>query len=189
MVRRVLPLLALVLCSACVDAMTPRAQSENVLALGTIAYVKNDYAEALRLLKPLAGKSNAKAAVLVGRMHYWGEGVKKNVALAIHYFKKAAKKGDKEGHYQLGLIHLQRREFQEAYSHLETAALQGYLFAKYELANLLAQGPPNLRDVCRAQQLYESIAQDYVPAWNSAKALSSKLGDTCASELKVPASN
>ena len=73
------------------------AQSALVEAL--IPYAKQDYAEATRLLVPLAAQGDAIAQLTLGRMHLRGEGVPQNSFAAFEWLHLAAEQG-------LSLIHI-----------------------------------------------------------------------------------
>ena len=61
---------------------------------GMVAYNRGDYVPAIRLVRPLAEKGNAKAQSLIGVMYRKGEGVARNPTRAFMWFSFAAKRGD-----------------------------------------------------------------------------------------------
>ena len=90
--------LALVLASAAIA----RADFE----AGKRAYEQGDYATALKELTPLAEQGNAEAQVLLGLMHFEGQGVPRDPSQALKWYKAAAEQGNPEGQLQLGVMYL-----------------------------------------------------------------------------------
>ena len=60
---------------------------------GHAAYARGDYANALRLLEPLADQGVAGAQIDLGRMYRFGRGVPKDDAAAHMWFTLAAAQG------------------------------------------------------------------------------------------------
>jgi len=54
------------------------------------AYLAKNYKTAAALLDPIAEKGNPNAQYTLGYLYYYGKGVKRNLALAMKWFKKAA---------------------------------------------------------------------------------------------------
>ncbi|MEG6503528.1 tetratricopeptide repeat protein, partial [Desulfovibrio sp. 1214_IL3152] len=71
-----------------------RADDGESLRQVQTALDKNDYDEAVRLLKPLVDSGNAEALYVMGRLILDGKGVKKNRTRAAEFFRLAAEKGD-----------------------------------------------------------------------------------------------
>ncbi|NEJ84026.1 hypothetical protein GR268_47170, partial [Rhizobium leguminosarum] len=70
-----------------------------------IRYYRNkDYQKAYECLKELANQGYAKAQHKIGLMYAKGEYVKKDTTLAIKYFKKSAKQGDKYAEESLWIL-------------------------------------------------------------------------------------
>jgi len=63
------------------------------------------YAEALRLLQPLAEAGEREAQRILGHMFLNGHGVMPNPAEAVRWFKRAAHAGDEVAQHQLALIY------------------------------------------------------------------------------------
>ncbi len=55
---------------------------------GQAAFQRGDYAEALRLWRPLAGQGEAKAQYSVGKMYHKGQGAPQDDAQAVTWFRK-----------------------------------------------------------------------------------------------------
>jgi TPR repeat protein len=64
------------------------------LMAGWMAYLKKDYATALRHYRPLAEQGHARAQIRLGFMYHFGEGVTKDPKEAVRWIRKAAKQGD-----------------------------------------------------------------------------------------------
>ena len=73
---------------------------------GMTAYAQANYAEAFRLLEPLAGQGEAVAQEVLGVMYAEGQGVKKNEAEAVRLFRRAAEQGNDLGQYNLGAAYV-----------------------------------------------------------------------------------
>ena len=69
---------------------------------GQAAYMRDDYAEALRLWGQLADQGDARAQFGVGKMYYIGQGVRRNYAQADEWFQKAADQGFAYAQFNLG---------------------------------------------------------------------------------------
>lgn len=54
---------------------------------GLAAYVRGDYAEAVRLIRPLAEQGNASAQYRLGFMYTTGQGVPRDLAEAKKWFR------------------------------------------------------------------------------------------------------
>ena len=68
---------------------------------GMALYNRGDYMPAIRLVRPLAEKGNARAQHLIGVMYHKGEGVARNSVRALAWFTLAAKRGDKDAKTKL----------------------------------------------------------------------------------------
>jgi len=77
----------------------------DALGDGVEAYKKNNFAQALELLLPLATQGNAVAQYALGLMYNNGEGVTKNYQEAAKWYRLAAKQGSMNAQYALGLIY------------------------------------------------------------------------------------
>ena len=79
---------------------------------GEAAYVKGDYANALKELKPLATKGNAKAQYFLGLMYAKGEGVAQDYVETARLYGLAAAQGHSGAQKNLGVT-MQRLQYQE----------------------------------------------------------------------------
>jgi TPR repeat protein len=60
---------------------------------GVAAYKRGDYANALRLIRPLAEQGNAVGQLILGAMYTEGQGVKQDYVEAIKWFRLGAAQG------------------------------------------------------------------------------------------------
>ena len=67
---------------------------------------RQDYTEALRLLRPLAEAGNAKAQNNLGTLYQLGLGIKLDLNEAITWFKKAVDQGEGSAAHNLGTIYI-----------------------------------------------------------------------------------
>ncbi len=71
----------------------------------TAAFDRGDYATALRELKPLAEKGDARSQYAMGVMAENGFGMPKNLAEAASWYRKAAEQGNADAEYNLGAMY------------------------------------------------------------------------------------
>jgi TPR repeat protein len=73
---------------------------------GEAAHFKHDYANAMRLLRPLADAGNAPAQNRLASIYFWGaDGVPQNSAEAAQWYRKAADHGNTLAQAHLGLMY------------------------------------------------------------------------------------
>jgi TPR repeat protein len=68
---------------------------------GLAAYVKGDYATALRLWHPLAEQGNALAQAKPCLMYYEGHGVPQDYTAAMSWYRKAAEQGHADSAFDI----------------------------------------------------------------------------------------
>lgn len=90
---------------------------------------RHDYQAALKLLQPLATQGNPEAQLYVGVMYENGQGVKKNPAQAVKWYRKAALKGNMFAQRNLGDMYFYgqgvKKNYAEAAKWLRNPAEQG----------------------------------------------------------------
>lgn len=110
---------------------------------GSAAYLRGDYASALRLLRPPAEQGNSEAQVLLGMMYHDGEGVPKDYAEAAQWMRKAAEQDNALAEFALGAMYQEgegvAKDEAAAARWLEKAARQGAAPAQFALARLHAR--------------------------------------------------
>ena len=90
------------LLAACMGGFAKAGQLED----GEAAYFKHDYAEAVRLLRPLADKGNAAAENRLASIYFWGgHGVRPDPAQAVLWYRKAGDQGNALAQAHLGLMY------------------------------------------------------------------------------------
>lgn len=94
---------------------------------GVAAYVRGDYATAIREWKPLAEQGDPEAQFRLGEMHLRGRGVGQNFRKAADWYAKAADAGHSGAQAILGGLHAAGlgvpRDFGAAYFWLIVAAI------------------------------------------------------------------
>ena len=63
------------------------------LILGLAAFEVGDYANAFKLLKPLADQGDAEAQCIIGNMYDLGLGLERDILEAIEWYRKSAEQG------------------------------------------------------------------------------------------------
>jgi len=71
------------------------------------AYGRGDHATAIRLLGPLANRGSASAEAMLGTIYALGQGVPKDYAAALTWYRKAAEHGDAKAQNNLGFMYAQ----------------------------------------------------------------------------------
>jgi len=85
-----------------------RAESESKnpeLAAAQRAYDAAEYADAARLLRPLAEKGNFTAQFLMGETRFFGLGIERDDAQAAYWYAGPASAGNAEAQYRLGYLY------------------------------------------------------------------------------------
>ena len=72
------------------------------LEAGLAAYERGDYDTALREIRPLAEKGDARAQSRLGTMYIKGEGVQKDAQEGVRWYRNAAEQGVAEAQWLLG---------------------------------------------------------------------------------------
>ncbi len=96
---------------------------------GFDAYNSGDYATAYREWLPLAEQGDAKAQFNIGALYDFGEGVLKDDAVAVQWYRLAAAQGDVEAQFNLALMYQYGegvpQDYMQAYAWFNIAAAQG----------------------------------------------------------------
>ena len=69
------------------------------------AYLKNDYATALKLFRPVAERGDASAQFILGMMYALGQGVAEDHKEAVKWYRLAAAQGNAAGQTNLGVMY------------------------------------------------------------------------------------
>ncbi|NOZ54577.1 MAG: sel1 repeat family protein [Gammaproteobacteria bacterium] len=107
----------------------------------TEAYLLGDYEKARYEALVSAMDGLPEAQMLMGQLYLKGEGVKKNNALAIYWYEKAAQQGFSQAQFVIGTMYYEGRltvkNYQKAWHWLREAQKIGHLKAQVLLDNLL----------------------------------------------------
>ncbi|ENV36832.1 hypothetical protein F959_01639 [Acinetobacter venetianus RAG-1 = CIP 110063] len=78
------------------EVATQSVDISNLLSQANQAYKDGDYSQSFSLLEVAAEKGNAKAQYSLGYMYEHGEGVKKSLSDAEHWYQESANQGHKK---------------------------------------------------------------------------------------------
>ncbi len=130
---------------------------------GKQAYLDEDYATALRILKPLAESGHSQAQVTLGLMYDNGNGVKADPAEAFRWYMMAAEQGFPIVQHQVAFKYLHgqgvERSYQEAAKWWELAANAGLADSQFNLGLMKYRGLGIDQDLDRARQLFTAAAK------------------------------
>jgi len=116
------------------------ANSEADFDRGMQAYDREDYAEALRALRPLAERGHADAQSQLARMYTWGDGVDSDLEESMRWYRLAAEQGHAGAQSALGHRFESgrgvRRDYVESVRWYRLAADQGDVHAQFRLGLL-----------------------------------------------------
>src|SRR5581483_9275285 len=101
-----------------------------------------------------AESGNATAQVQLGDAYDKGAGVKRDVAEAIKWYRKAAEQGNAEGQYSLG-----GQDYSEAIKWYRKAAEQGHTTAQYNLGVLYYRALGVQQDLAEAAKWFRKAAE------------------------------
>jgi uncharacterized protein len=101
---------------AFVLASLAAGQSSQPLQDVQAAIGRQDYATALRLVRPLAQGGDPNAQLMLGTMYALGYGVSRNYTEAVNWFRKAAEQGHPTAQGNLGMAYLSGQGVQQNYT-------------------------------------------------------------------------
>lgn len=127
------------------------------------AYEREDYATALRLLRPLATLGlNSSAQYNIGLMYAKGQGVVQDYAEAVKWYRLAAAQRHASAQNNLGLIYADGhgvvRDYVEAVKWYRLAAAQRNASAQYNLGLMYDNGQGVEQDTAEAVKWYRLAA-------------------------------
>lgn len=134
---------------------------------GINAFKRQEYALALHEFTQLANEGDADAQFFVGSLYQQGDGVVKNVAIAMPWLEKAAAQKHHGALNALGVIFASEEEFRDyikAEKCFEAASKQGIAEAQYNLGLLLANGLGNKQSPKEAATCFQKAAESGVAA-------------------------
>jgi TPR repeat protein len=141
---------------------SPAAQADFVQ--GVRAYETGDYKAAYDAWMPLANRGDVAAMRNIGHLYRWGQGVEKDIAQAIHWYRQAAEKGFSRAQANLAAIYLQGEEgtpvdYDEAHKWFAAAAVQNLAVAQYNLGLMYELGLGVEKNEARALGWYNLAAK------------------------------
>jgi TPR repeat protein len=80
---------------------TPSPAAEALFQRGTTFYERKDYRGALAVYSQAANLGHPRAMAVLGNMYYDGQGVSKNLGLALKWYTEAAMRGNRGAQYSL----------------------------------------------------------------------------------------
>lgn len=126
------------------------------------AFQRGYYITALNLATPLAIGGDAAAQTLIGEIYSRGLGVRRDLAIAIEWYEKAAEQKVPEALFQLAMLLYdggeQFGDRPRALTLIGEAAEAGHGLAQFNLAQMLVAGS-RPQDVTRAVAWYERAAK------------------------------
>ncbi len=118
---------------------------------GTVAYMRADYVEAMKIYRALAAQGNGQAQTNLGAMYDKGQGVAKDHAEAVKWYRLAAAQGFASAQFNLGVSYDKgqgvAKDDAEAIKWYRLAAAQGIAQAQTNIGVMYAQGRA-LRRTC-----------------------------------------
>lgn len=121
--------------------------SNPVLASGADArreYIAGNYRAALSLAQEAAAKGDATALLVLGMMHYKGQGLSQDYSMALKYWQDAARKGNARAQNNIGMAFQNgtgvTKDYAEAVKWYRLAAKQNYGLAYSNLGVLYRFG-------------------------------------------------
>jgi TPR repeat protein len=134
---------------------------------GAAAYTAGDYASALAQLRPLAEQRDGRAALLLGFMYEYGQGVAANVVQAAKWYGVAAEQGIAPAQDMLGMMYADgmgvAADQAEAIAWYRKAAAQNHAGGQYNLGDMYARGRGVTRDFSVAASWFRKSAEQGYP--------------------------
>jgi hypothetical protein len=131
------------------------------------AYQEGRYPTALRLARPLAAESDARAQSVLGLLYYHGQGVPRDPSEALRWFRAAADQDDPNALFYLGVMFNEGQgvpqDKAEAARWFQRAADLGEALAQYNLGLFYADGAAGVPDNISAHMWF-NLAAAHFPA-------------------------
>jgi len=126
------------------------------------AYLRKDYAAALKIVESPAIKGEAWAQHNLGVMYVNGQGMVKNDTEAVKWFRLAAQQGNAKGQHNLGVMYSNGsgvvQDYAEAVKWYQLAAQQGNTLAQFNLGVMHHYGRGVVQDYVKAHSWYNLAA-------------------------------
>ena len=131
----------------------------------TTAYMRGDYAAAMKMIQPLADQGDVRAQFNLGMMNYNGQGVPRNHEEAAKWFRMAAEQSDVESQRRLGFMYANgqgvARDDREAVKWYGRAAEQGDADAQVNLGVMYSAARGTSQDYVQAHKWFSVAASRY----------------------------
>ena len=139
------------------------AESEDLYIIGSIAYFKGDYAEAVKWFRKGAEHGDRSSQFGLGLAYGLGKGVEQNDAEAVKWYHKAAEQGDAGGQTLLAERYYNGKgvdqNFVEAVKWYRKAAEKGGAVAQANLGGMYAKGQGIAQNYAEAAKWYQKAAE------------------------------
>ena len=122
-------------------------------------YKKKQYKKAQESFKIAVNNKDDRAMLALGIMYNNGDGVKKDLDIAINWYEKAAKLGNMYANEKLGNIYASKQDYKKAANFFEKAANGGDATSAYNLGYFYTGGLGVKRDLKKSLQWYEKSAK------------------------------
>ena len=157
---------------------------------GDTAYWRHDYAEALRILRPLADQGDTNAQADMGYMYLNGFGVEKNGGQAVRWFFRSADNGNPKAQAMLAHLYFSgdagvSRDLALCAKWDRRAADQGYAEAQYDLGALYENGFGVSQDYTEAMKWSILAVSRYAPSETESRRLAAVNRDRQAEHLSL----
>ena len=139
---------------------------------GQDAFMRGDYATAMKEWRPLAEQGDARAQSNLGNMYRSGKGVTQDYAEALKWYRLAAEQGYASAQFNLGTMYEHGKsvaqDYAEAAKWYRLAAEQGDGLGQFNLSNVLGNG--STPDYVEAHMwatlaAEDSAVEDFVRDW------------------------
>ena len=160
------------------DEGLPENIIETMYGNGRMAFLFGKYEVAYKAWEPLAQEGYAKAQASLAWMYHTGNGVKKDIAQAIGWYKLAAEQGHAIAQNNLGVMYENglgdKVEKKIAVKWYKKSAKSGYSFAQYNLGRMYAEGSGVSQNLEEAKYWWRIAARQKVKKAAEALALLEK---------------
>ncbi|TLS78241.1 sel1 repeat family protein [Mariprofundus erugo] len=140
-----------------------KAEIEQQFQAGVAAYQKRDYAQAMKLWRPLAEQGEMVSQNNIGLLYELGLGVPKNLPEAAKWYRKSAEQGYAGAQYGLGRLYENAQgvgqSYPEAANWYRKAAEQGNVLAQASLGKLYEYGRGVSQSYTEALSWYRKSAE------------------------------
>lgn len=130
---------------------------------GKQAYLNQDYERALEILKPLAEEGHSQAQITLGLMYDYGQGVEKDSAESIKWYRMAAEQGVPLVQHDIGVKYFQgqgvEQNYTEAAKWWEMSANAGIADSQFNLGLMYYRGIGIPKDYIKAGKLFDAAAE------------------------------